>query len=74
MQSPEPTPRPAESAPESGSVGRPACDFCGDEVSAVRRVALDAGYERLRTPHRELYSCEACFEKKERRRLGLDRG
>ena len=53
---------------------RLACDFCGEEVSAVSRVALDTDYERLRTPHRELYSCEACFQKKERRRLGLDRG
>ena len=56
------------------SLVRLACDFCGAEVPAVRRVALDADYERLRTPHRELYSCEACFVAKERRRLGLDHG
>jgi len=65
---------PLPAPPRSASAERLACDFCGDEAVAVRRVALDAGYERLRTPHRELYSCEACFEKKERRRLGLDRG
>ena len=36
---------------------RPAplrCDFCGAEVPSVRRVALDAGYDRLK-PHREQY-------------------
>jgi hypothetical protein len=47
------------------------CDFCGAEVPSVRRVALDADYERLRTPHRELYACPACSEAKERSRRGL---
>ena len=56
------------------AVERLACDFCGEEVLAVRRVALDADYERLRTPHQERYSCEACFHRKERLRLGFDRG
>ena len=47
------------------------CDFCGAEVPRVRRVALDAGYDRLRTPHRVQYACQACSEKKERdRRYG----
>ena len=46
-----------------------ACDFCGEVVGAVRRVALDGDYERLRTRHQVQYSCEACFEKKERERL-----
>jgi hypothetical protein len=50
------------------------CDFCGEAVAAVRRVALDVGYERLQTPHRERYACERCSEKKDRERLGLERG
>ena len=50
------------------------CDFCGDSSTSVRRVALDGEYERLRTPHAVMYSCGACFEKKERQRLGLERG
>jgi hypothetical protein len=49
------------------------CDFCGAEVESVRRVALDAGYERLQTPHREQYACQSCSEKKERQRRGLER-
>jgi hypothetical protein len=58
-----------------GSEGRGLlCDFCGREVTSVRRVALDRDYERLRTPHRELYACSACSETKERNRLGLSRG
>lgn len=69
-------------APESeGSVprkpARPApglrCDFCGDVVPTVRRVAVDAGYERLQTPHKELYACPPCSARKERARLGLAR-
>ncbi|HVP30827.1 MAG TPA: hypothetical protein VMW35_16860 [Myxococcota bacterium] len=50
------------------------CDFCGEVSTSVRRVALDRGYERLQTPHREQYACPACSAKKERRRLGLERG
>jgi len=50
------------------------CDFCGEEVPSVRRVALDEEYERLRTPHQERYGCGPCSERKERRRLGLERG
>jgi hypothetical protein len=45
------------------------CDFCGAEVPSVRRVALDAGYDRLK-PHREQYACEPCSERKERERRG----
>ena len=41
------------------------CDFCGEATTSVRRVALDRDYERLRTPHKELYACEACSAKKE---------
>jgi hypothetical protein len=47
------------------------CDFCGALVARVRRVALDQDYDRLQTPHRELYACDPCSEQKERRRLGL---
>jgi hypothetical protein len=49
------------------------CDFCDAEVTSVRRVALDAGYERLQTPHRERYACERCSEQKDRQRRGLER-
>lgn len=49
------------------------CDFCGDKVLAVRRVALDREYDRLQKAHKELYSCATCFESKERERLGLGR-
>jgi hypothetical protein len=63
---------------EKGQAGSGAelrrCDFCGELSATVRRVALDAGYERLRTPHRELYACPPCSDAKERRRLGLERG
>ncbi len=47
------------------------CDFCQDEVTSVRRVALDGDYERLRTPHVAQYACPDCFEKKDRLRLEL---
>ena len=50
------------------------CDFCGQTVPRVRRVALDRDYERLQTPHEVQYACDICSEAKERRRLGLDRG
>ncbi len=50
------------------------CDFCRAVVPSVRRIALDRGYERLQTPHSEQYACPACSEKKERERLGLERG
>lgn len=49
------------------------CDLCGNEVAAVRRVALDREYDRLQLAHKELYACEPCFEAKEQRRLGLNR-
>jgi hypothetical protein len=53
-------------------VGR-RCDLCGNEVAAVRRVALDREYDRLQIAHKELYACDPCFEEKEQRRLGLNR-
>ncbi len=48
-----------------------SCDFCGEVVRAVRRVALDREYDRLQKAHREQYACDACFEAKEQLRLGL---
>lgn len=50
---------------------RRRCDFCGDRVASVRRVALDREYDRLQKAHQERYACAACFEKKEQARLGL---
>ena len=63
-------------AETSGERGRErlVCDFCGQEVPRVRRVALDADYDRLQTPHRLQYACYLCSRKKEDRRLGLERG
>lgn len=49
------------------------CDFCGAEATTVRRVALDRDYDRLQSPHRELYACGPCSDRKEDRRLGLAR-
>lgn len=67
----DPTPDPAR-PPDPSLVDEVAsgvtCDFCGQVVGAVRRVALDGAYERLRTRHQVQYSCEPCFEKKERER------
>lgn len=59
--------------PSAGTKGQ-RCDFCGETVPRVRRIAVDRDYERLRTPHRELYACESCSEKKEKVRLGLEPG
>ena len=50
------------------------CDFCGEQVPRVRRIALDRNYERLQTRHQVQYACSRCSELKERRRLGLLRG
>lgn len=74
-------PHAASDGAETGSDGRrPAaeppglrCDFCGDIVPSVRRVALDHDYDRLQPSHRELYACPPCSERKERERLGLER-
>jgi hypothetical protein len=69
----DPRDRSDSASPEPGDAGV-TCDFCKQIVPSVRRVALDGEYERLRTPHQVMYSCSACFDKKERRRLGLERG
>ncbi len=50
------------------------CDFCGEEAPSVRRIALDGDYDRLQKKHEVLYGCTPCSEKKERQRLGLERG
>lgn len=62
-----------QSARDPGAVVGRRCDLCGQEVVAVRRVALDREYDRLQVSHKELYACEPCFESKEQRRLGLQR-
>jgi hypothetical protein len=59
------------SQPEQAPKGQ-RCDFCGAVVPTVRRVAVDHDYDRLQTPHRELYACESCSERKERARVGLE--
>ncbi len=57
---------PEEKAQENGLL---TCDFCGEQVPQVRRVALDRDYERLQTPHQVRYACPRCSEQKERERL-----
>ena len=70
---PDPIHKP--SAPAAAADSREAsgqrCDFCGDIVASVRRVALDQDYDRLQKAHREKYSCADCFEAKESQRLGM---
>lgn len=63
----EPTSQGAEPAAEAGPALR--CDFCGKSVQRVRRIALDAGYERLQTPHPVQYACPECSAAKERSRV-----
>ena len=58
----------ADATPPTAEDAGRACDFCGEVVPSVRRVALDGDYERLRTRHQVQYSCADCFEKKERQR------
>ncbi len=45
------------------------CDFCGETVPRVRRIALDRDYDRLQKPHPVQFGCDRCSEEKERRRL-----
>jgi len=56
-------PEPERKSAESSEGLR--CDFCGATVPRVRRIALDGEYERLRTPHRPMYACPECSERKE---------
>jgi hypothetical protein len=67
------TPQPEEHAGPAGESGL-RCDFCGAQVSRVRRVALDRDYDRLQTPHAVRYACPECSQRKERERLGLGAG
>jgi uncharacterized Zn finger protein len=46
------------------------CDTCGKETKEVRRVIVDAGYDR--TLARPLYNCPECYEKKERAKKGRE--
>ena len=48
----------------SGAGGLFHCDFCGQDVPRVRRVALDRDYERLQTPHPVRYACARCSDDK----------
>ena len=56
--------------PDTPAEARLRCDFCGELVAAVRRVALDEDYERLQTPHKERYACADCSAKKDDERRG----
>jgi hypothetical protein len=44
------------------------CDFCGERVARVRRVALDRDYDRLGGRHALRYACPSCSRKKEQER------
>jgi len=70
MAPPEALPDPTASSGEAAAPEGFRCDFCGASVPRVRRVALDRDYERLRTPHRALYACPECSERKEQARRG----
>jgi len=60
----------ATAAPEPIDPAGLRCDFCGDVVLRVRRVALDRDYERLQTRHAIRYACESCSIEKEKSRAG----
>jgi hypothetical protein len=49
------------------------CNFCGESAEALRRIALDDGYDRITTKTAPLYACEPCSTEKEEMRLGLRR-
>ena len=59
---------------ESGQQTAILCDICGDESASVRRIALHGEYDRLLKPHQVQYACPPCSDKKEKQRLGLERG
>ena len=44
---------------EGVSHGEQRCDFCGEVVPRVQRIALDGDYERLRTPHAVQFAAPA---------------
>ncbi len=39
------------------------CDTCGKDVTKVKRIVLEKGYDR--TQARAIYNCEECYKKKE---------
>jgi hypothetical protein len=49
------------------------CDFCGRDVPRVRRVALEAGYDRLTQRHAVRYACPECSERKSAERERIQR-
>lgn len=56
----------SESAP-----GLLRCDTCGRATATVKRVVVDAGYNRADA--RPLYNCPECYAAKLRERTGEDR-
>ncbi len=59
---------------EQGAPQSFPCDFCGERVERVLRIALDRDYDRMRDGHGVRYACETCSERKEQLRQGLRRG
>ncbi len=49
------------------------CNFCGEEVDTIQRVALDVGYDRLTVKHDKKYACPECSTKKEKERQEPDK-
>ena len=45
------------------------CDFCGKPSAAIRRIALDDGYDRITTKAPAKYACSVCSAEKEDARL-----
>ena len=45
------------------------CDFCSKPSAAIRRSALDDGYDRITTKTPAKYACSACSAEKEDTRL-----
>jgi hypothetical protein len=43
------------------------CDTCGKETPEVKRVVVDAGYNRANA--RPVYNCPECYEKKLQERV-----
>ncbi len=60
----------SEDTPDAEAPEGMTCDFCGESVPHVRRIALDDGYERLQTRHAVQYACPDCSEAKEAERRG----
>jgi hypothetical protein len=47
--------------------GKLRCDTCGKETPEVKRVVVDAGYNRANA--RPVYNCPECYEKKLQERV-----